>query len=135
MKALVIVPKIRSSNYLEMLASELPALKERSHSIREPSLPSLERLILVDNCPDRAEYLLKLEDVPSAIPFGELLAWDDPTDLKSIAEDLDQHDVINLQFTRLAFSVMAMASNHSCPSIQWDNRLTQSSISDPPQPS
>ncbi|KIK70178.1 hypothetical protein GYMLUDRAFT_236596 [Collybiopsis luxurians FD-317 M1] len=96
-KHLVVVPALRSSRYLSMLAEHFPALVNSSPGdIQEPSLPDLKNLIVVNNLDEHA--LIK-----PAVDWREIILWSEGTReaqlVKEIARGLDKDDVINLQFT------------------------------------
>lgn len=100
-KVLVVVPQIRTSKYIDLLVSSTPSLASSSR-IEDPVLPSLKHIIVTDNCADVKDFQTELGKVKAAIPFGDLLLFNDAgagTAVDSISSSLDQHDVINLQFT------------------------------------
>ena len=111
---LVFVPKIRTSNYFSILAEAMPSLLSAptsSDSIDIPELPTLRKLVLVQN-----EGSCDADDSPvrtakddaifrRTIDFREILKWSpsllEAGLLESIKWSLRKDDVINLQFTRL----------------------------------
>ncbi|KAJ8078598.1 hypothetical protein PM082_012881 [Marasmius tenuissimus] len=102
-KHLFVVPRIRSSAYLEMLASKLPDLKNSARGeIQDPNLPELRNLVVVDNQDAYRDQLSKL-DIKPIIDWREVMLWREDTREKntvwSIAESLTKDDVVNMQFT------------------------------------
>ncbi|GLB39151.1 putative AMP-binding enzyme C-terminal domain [Lyophyllum shimeji] len=102
-KHLFVVPRIRSSAYIEMLAGILPGLKEsKPGEIEVEGLPELRNLVVVDN---KGEYQAQLDKlgVRSTIDWREIFMWREDTrerDLqRDISASLKKDDVINLQFT------------------------------------
>lgn len=102
--ALIVVPRIRTSDYLQLLSDNLTTLPgAEPGNIQDPRLPSLRHLIVVNNSStidyDRPRTL----DLKAALDFGDLFIYDDPSAnamLSRRTRELDQHDVMNLQFTR-----------------------------------
>ncbi|KAJ7234640.1 hypothetical protein B0H12DRAFT_1327657 [Mycena haematopus] len=87
---LVIVPRIRSSFYPEMLKDKLP------------ELPTLRNLVVVDNTghfPQEADKL----GLGNWIDWRDIMVWDESACEKSlqkeISSSLHRDDIINLQFT------------------------------------
>ncbi|KAL0576077.1 hypothetical protein V5O48_005905 [Marasmius crinis-equi] len=102
-KHLFVVPRIRSSAYLEMFASKLPDLKNSARGdIQDPNLPELRNLVVVDNHDAYWDQLSKL-DMKPVIDWREIMLWREDTREKkivqSIAESLKKDDVMNMQFT------------------------------------
>ncbi|KAG9013105.1 hypothetical protein FRB90_006277 [Tulasnella sp. 427] len=100
-KALVVVPQMRSSKYVDLLVSSVPSLATFSR-IEDPAIPSLKQIIVADNCADPHAFEAELGKVKAAIPFGDILVFNDSeanTAVNNLTDSLDQHDVINLQFT------------------------------------
>ncbi|KAJ7039801.1 hypothetical protein C8F04DRAFT_949273 [Mycena alexandri] len=87
---LFVVPRIRSSSYLEMLKEKLPDL----HTLRN--------LVVVDNTGILTQEADKL-DLRSRIDWREIMVWDESSHesnlQKEISSSLQKDDVINLQFT------------------------------------
>jgi acyl-CoA synthetase (AMP-forming)/AMP-acid ligase II len=111
---LFVVPQIRSSSYLEMLAEKFPDLRNSSPgTIQDPSLPELRNLVVVDNTGQFTQEANKL-GLKSWIDWREIMVWDASSresDLqKDISKSLHKDDVINLQFTRY-FSPGSSRSN------------------------
>jgi acyl-CoA synthetase (AMP-forming)/AMP-acid ligase II len=101
---LIVVPRIRSSAYLEMLATELPSLKSAPQGdIQDPAVPDLKNIVVVDNEGAFKTELDKL-DMRCTIDWREVLLWREDTHeqklVDEIASSLHKDDVINLQFTR-----------------------------------
>ncbi|KAG6827598.1 hypothetical protein H0H92_011171 [Tricholoma furcatifolium] len=102
-KHLFIVPRIRSSAYIEMLSQALPNLKNsRPGDIQCEELPELKNLVVVDNAGEHQQELANLE-VHSTIDWREILIWREDTKegalQRKISISLKKDDVINLQFT------------------------------------
>ncbi|TDL24641.1 acetyl-CoA synthetase-like protein [Rickenella mellea] len=101
---LFLVPRIRTSSYLESLSVEAPSLKS-SHpgNISAEELPHLRHLVIVDNTSDHNEFLKTTQEVKCAVDFREILVWrEDGREKRTrseILQSLDKDDVINLQFT------------------------------------
>ncbi|KAJ7336305.1 hypothetical protein DFH08DRAFT_878382 [Mycena albidolilacea] len=87
---LVIVPRIRSSSYAEMLKDKLP------------ELPKLRNLVVVDNTGQFHQEADKL-GLKNWIDWREIMVWGESSRehnlQKEISSSLDKDDVINLQFT------------------------------------
>lgn len=102
-RALITVPRIRSSDYLELLKSKLPSLLTTAPgSVYDPTLPSLRHLIIFNNTRGGNEHA-PYPDITAAMDFRDLLVYDDAISDASLArttKTLDEHDVMNLQFTR-----------------------------------
>ncbi|KAF9266062.1 acetyl-CoA synthetase-like protein [Marasmius fiardii PR-910] len=102
-KHLFVVPRIRTSAYLEMLSSKLPDLKNSARGdIQDPNLPELRNLVLVDNQDAYQDELVKLEMKP-VIDWREVIMWSEDAREKAIVRDvaasLKKDDVVNMQFT------------------------------------
>ncbi|KAG5654579.1 hypothetical protein H0H81_000104 [Sphagnurus paluster] len=102
-KHLFVVPRIRSSAYVEMLGGLMPDLKHSQPGhIQTEELPELRNLVLVDN---HGEYQAELEKlgVRSTIDWREIIMWrEDSHERKTqrdISASLEKDEVINLQFT------------------------------------
>ncbi|OCH93936.1 acyl-CoA synthetase [Obba rivulosa] len=101
---LFLVPRLRSSAYISMLADALPALRHSAPgNIQEPELPTLRHLVVVDNTGDPELFQKEMSKTRCAIDFREVLVWreDGPEArrVQEIAGGLHCDDVINLQFT------------------------------------
>ncbi|KAG9004116.1 hypothetical protein FRB93_010464 [Tulasnella sp. JGI-2019a] len=101
-RALVIVPRIRSSNYLELLRSKLLTLSAATPgNIDDPILPSLRHLIVFNNSTGD-EDRTPIADIKASMNFHDLFLYDDQSMdavLARTTKTLDEDDVINLQFT------------------------------------
>ncbi|KAG6861288.1 hypothetical protein C0995_001842 [Termitomyces sp. Mi166 len=102
-KHLFVVPRIRSSAYVEMLTQVLPNLKySQPGDIQCEELPELKTLVVVDNTGKYQEELVKI-DVSSIIDWREILIWREDTKERNlqheISASLRKDDIINLQFT------------------------------------
>ncbi|KAJ6590598.1 hypothetical protein DFH09DRAFT_1026692 [Mycena vulgaris] len=98
-----VVPRIRSSAYIEMLAERFPDLRNSSPgAIQDPSLPQLRNLVIVDNTGQFKQQAETL-GLKSWIDWREIMVWDQSSPenklQKDISKSLDKDDVINLQFT------------------------------------
>ncbi|KAJ3840166.1 acetyl-CoA synthetase-like protein [Lentinula raphanica] len=96
-KHLVIVPSLRSSQYLKILLERFPSLtSSKPGEIQEEELPELRNLIVVNNRDE--QELAKV-----AIDWREIILWREDTQeaklVRDIARGLDKDEVINLQFT------------------------------------
>lgn len=103
-KHLFVVPRIRSSAYVEMLLQVLPNLKySKPGDIQCEELPELKNLVVVDNTGKYREELDNLS-VNSTIDWREILIWREDTKerhlQRQISALLKKDDIINLQFTR-----------------------------------
>ncbi|KAF9459754.1 hypothetical protein BDZ94DRAFT_1380660 [Collybia nuda] len=102
-KHLFVVPQIRTSSYVQMLAEALPELRNSSAGdIQEPALPDLRNLIVVDNQGMFHKQLDKLQ-IKSTIDWREIIIWREGVQEQKLHRDitksLSKDDVINLQFT------------------------------------
>ncbi|KAL4259867.1 hypothetical protein AB1N83_010678 [Pleurotus pulmonarius] len=102
-KHLFVVPSIRSSAYVEMLATAYPDLRESPPGcIQEEALPELRNLVVFDKSGNLEEKLDKL-DIKCAVDWREIMAWREDTSearmQREITHSLEKDDVINLQFT------------------------------------
>lgn len=103
-KHLFVVPRIRSSAYIQLLADLYPSIRSaHPGEIQEEALPDLRNIVVVDNeesC--RAE--LDALGVKSLIDWREVFVWrQDRVSLdqqrQAAADSLHKDEVINLQFT------------------------------------
>ncbi|CAE6434778.1 unnamed protein product [Rhizoctonia solani] len=104
---LILTPTIRKSSLLQGIFDALPTLASTSsgRDIHDPMLPSLRRIFVVDNTGDKALFRKELDRRPCAVDLAEVASAQhgpEPQDEAEMILDrpLDQHDVINLQFTR-----------------------------------
>jgi hypothetical protein len=86
-----------------MFSSEFPGLcSSTPEDVREPALPELRNLVIVDNKGEARKHELK-----SAIDWREIMIWREDTKEgwlhKEISSSLHKDDIINLQFTRFVF--------------------------------
>lgn len=106
-KALVISPTLRSSDYLKELVKQLPSITSADPNlIKDPRLPSLRTLVVVDNQPSDDKFEQAIKPINAAMDFRDLFV-DDPSSHKWIVWEhhtrtwnRDPHEVVNLQFTR-----------------------------------
>ena len=108
-KTLIFVPRIRSSDYLRMLAQTFPEIRgAKPGEIQVEDLPDLRSLVLVDN-EESAHNDLALLRIKSMIDWRELLMWQEGHGAakarRDIAARLETDDVINLQFTRYIHNI------------------------------
>ncbi|KAH9939850.1 acyl-CoA synthetase [Amylocystis lapponica] len=101
---LFVVPRIRSSAYIRMLADALPALQNSEQGdIQVPALPALRHIIVVNDGPDEAHFRTVMDIAKCTVDFREVLVWrEDGVERRRVEEltaALDKDDVINLQFT------------------------------------
>jgi hypothetical protein len=103
-KHLFFVPRMRSSDYVRMLAQTFPEIRStKPGEIQLEDLPELRNLVLVDN-EDTAHNDLAQLRIKSMVDWRELLMWREGHGMAQAREDitvrLGKEDVINLQFTR-----------------------------------
>ncbi|KAH8116133.1 acetyl-CoA synthetase-like protein [Phellopilus nigrolimitatus] len=101
---LVLVPRIRSSNYLNSLTESIPSLtSSKPGSISVEKLPALRNILVVDNTSGSDECQKLLDDVRCAIDFREAFIWSENSNERKIMMDLQRtvmnEDIVNLQFT------------------------------------
>ncbi|KAH9983134.1 acetyl-CoA synthetase-like protein [Russula compacta] len=102
---LFLVPQIRTSSYLTLLAEALPSFRRFSPGdLQEEALPDLKHIVVVDNTHQPKKFHEMLGDFYCAVDFREVLQWQDGgTKENRLVEEtkntLDKDDVINLQFT------------------------------------
>ena len=108
---LFLVPQIRTSSYLTLLAEALPSLRKFSPgNIQEEALPDLRHVVVIDNTHQPKRFHEILGDIHCAVDFREVLLWQDGgtkenRQVEERMKTLDKGDVINIQFTRsLSFS-------------------------------
>lgn len=110
---LFINPKLRSSNYLQLLAEALPTFASSPVST-DPALPSLQNLVVVDNIPTNGIFQEELKRIPRAIDFRDIFVWREDGaiagQVQKLSNSLGSDDIINLQFTRhVAFTIQLPA--------------------------
>ncbi|KAH9077898.1 acetyl-CoA synthetase-like protein [Lactarius deliciosus] len=101
---LFMVPQIRTSSYLTLLAEALPSLRKFSPGeIQEEALPALKHVVVIDNTHEPKRFREMLGDIRCAVDFREALLWSDKGKegrlVKETQGSLNKDDVINLQFT------------------------------------
>ena len=87
-KIFITTPKLNIRSHLPLIKHLVPSL---SLSQPSPTLPSLKHVIIINNSgtiPSDLDNFLRFDQLPK----GQV-------DLGSIQKTLDQHDVVNLQFT------------------------------------
>jgi hypothetical protein len=92
----VVVPHIRTSSYLDMLASVAPALSRSrpGTDLDIPELATLRRILVFDDGSTNSKSNL----IDKFTNLREVFQWE-----RSAREErvvMDKEDVINLQFTR-----------------------------------
>jgi hypothetical protein len=103
---LFLVPQIRTSFYLTLLAEAFPSLRRFSPGhIEEDALPDLRHIVVIDNTHQPKKFHEMLGDIHCAVDFREVLLWQDGDTkearlIEEIRKTLDKDDAINLQFTR-----------------------------------
>ena len=103
---LFLVPQIRTSSYLTLLAEALPSLRSFSPGdIQEEALPDLRHVVVIDNTHQPKRFHEMLGDIHCAVDFREVLLWQDGGSkegrlVEETRKTLDKDDVINLQSTR-----------------------------------
>ncbi|KAK0438327.1 uncharacterized protein EV420DRAFT_1280087 [Desarmillaria tabescens] len=103
-KHLFVVPRIRSSAYIQLLVDLYPSIRSaHPGEIQEEALPNLRNIVVVDNEESCRAELDALE-VKSLIDWREVFVWrQDRISLdqrrQAAAESLHKDDIINLQFT------------------------------------
>ena len=103
---LFLVPQIRTSSYLTLLAEALPSLRKFCPGdIQEEVLPDLKHVVVIDNTHQPKRFHEILGDIHCAVDFREVLLWQDGgTKENRIVDEriktLDKDDVTNIQFTR-----------------------------------
>lgn len=102
---LFITPRLRSSDYISLLSSNIPNVTTNRGPLQDSAVPSLRTIVLVDNLSHNdVDFASEKAKIPAAIDFREVLVWreDDPlkTEVDQLASSLNSDDVVNLQFTR-----------------------------------
>ena len=102
------VPRIRSSDYVRMLAQTFPEIRSaKPGEIQVQDLPELRNLVLVDNDGTAHNDLAELR-IKSMVDWREVLMWREGHGAaqarRDITAKLEKDDVINLQFTRYVTS-------------------------------
>jgi acyl-CoA synthetase (AMP-forming)/AMP-acid ligase II len=128
---LFLVPQIRTSSYLTLLAEALPSLRTFSPGdIQEEALPDLRHVVVIDNTHQPKKFHEMLGDIHCAVDFREVLLWQEggakETRLVEEAKKtLDKDDVINLQFTRSFLLSRNGRSLHAEFNLKWDDRISK----------
>ncbi|KAH9992273.1 acetyl-CoA synthetase-like protein [Russula vinacea] len=95
---LFLVPQIRTSSYLTLLAEALPSLRKFSPGdIQEEALPGLKHVIVVDNTHQPKKFHEMLGDIHCAVDFR----WGTKENrlVEESMKTLNKDDVVNIQFT------------------------------------
>ena len=125
---LFLVPQIRTSSYLTLLAEALPSLRKFSPGgIQEEALPDLRHLVVIDNTHQPKKFHEMLGDIHCAVDFREVLLWQEGSTrehriMEEAKKTLDKDDVINLQFTRSFSFSRTRRSLRAEFNLKWDNR-------------
>jgi|SRR6266850_4015001 len=128
---LFLVPQIRTSSYLTLLAEALPSLRKFCPGdIQEEALPDLRHVIVIDNTHQPKKFHEMLGDIHCAVDFREVLLWQEggakETRLVEEAKKtLDKNDVINLQFTRSFLLSRNGRCSHAEFNPKWDDRVSK----------
>ncbi|KAI0065254.1 acetyl-CoA synthetase-like protein [Artomyces pyxidatus] len=101
---LFLVPQIRTSSYLTLLAEALPSLRGSSPGgIQEEKIPELKHIVVVDNTGELKKFYDIIGDVKCATDFREVLMWREDGREKRLVEEIGQtlheDEIVNLQFT------------------------------------
>ncbi len=123
---LFLVPQIRTSSYLTLLAEALPSLRKFSPGdIQEEALPDLKHVVVIDNTSQPKKFHELLGDIRCAVDFREVLLWPDKGKEGRLVEEatgsLNKDDVINLQFTRSFSFSWNGQSQHTESDSKWDD--------------
>lgn len=123
---LFMVPQIRTSSYLTILAEALPSLRTFSPGeIQEEVLPGLKHVVVIDNTHEPKRFHEMLGDIRCAVDFREVLLWSDKGKegrlVKETQGSLNKDDVINLQFTRSFSFSRNGQSQHTETNSKWDD--------------
>ncbi|ETW75925.1 hypothetical protein HETIRDRAFT_436850 [Heterobasidion irregulare TC 32-1] len=99
-----LVPQIRKSSYLSLLADALPSLRDASPgNIQEEQLPELKHIVAVDNLSDLKKFQEIQQNIKCVADFREVLIWgDDGRESRAVEEmtrSLHKDDIMNMQFT------------------------------------
>ena len=109
---LVVVPRIRTTNYLDSLLGAIPSLAScKANEISVETLPDLKRIILVDDT-NNAEEVRRMKDRMSCVvDFREAFLWEESVREREAVDKIQSKancdDIINLQFTRLVSMLVA----------------------------
>lgn len=102
---LFVVPRIRSSAYLQMLSSIFPSLLSTSpgQPLNLERLPDLKNIVVIDDMGGGKDLETEMVNVKPAVDFREILVWREAereqSEVRKLEASLQKHDVINLQFT------------------------------------
>ena len=123
---LFLVPQIRTSSYLTLLAEALPSLRKFSPgNIQEEALPDLKHVVVVDNTHQPKKFHEILGDIHCAVDFREVLLWQDKSKEGRLVEEtkgsLNKDDEVNLQFTRSFSFSWSGRAQHTESNSKWDN--------------
>ena len=136
---LVVVPQIRTSQYLSMLSTAIPSLTScRPGEIAVPEIPELRNILVVNDTiatgsgghPQAigANFQKIMDEVPCAIDFRELMMWSGGMKEQSAIQDINRGasnvDIVNLQFTRYG-SMTAFWNISLIHSVQWNDRPSE----------
>ncbi|KAF8970222.1 hypothetical protein BDZ97DRAFT_1694974 [Flammula alnicola] len=103
-KHLFVVPRLRSSAYVRMLAEAFPEIRSaHPGELQIADIPELRNLVVVDNAQEAQADLAKLH-IKGTVDWREILIWREVYTQESrvqmdISSGLKNDEVINLQFT------------------------------------
>ncbi|KAH8880141.1 acetyl-CoA synthetase-like protein [Thozetella sp. PMI_491] len=92
----------RGRDNLPLLEALAPDLKQKGGIVESPQIPSLRRIVVLDNTPSHPLVKSPLQDNPALTPFTELInAWPSAPSSKPVVPDspLSSDETINIQFT------------------------------------
>lgn len=100
---LFVVPSIRSSTYVRMLAETFPEMRSmHPGELQIEDLPSLRNFVVVDNAEEAREDLAKLH-IQSMVDWREIPIWNESAREARIQTEMEKNlhrdDIVNLQFT------------------------------------
>lgn len=103
---LFVVPRIRSSNYLHVLASVFPSLSSASpgRPLNLERLPDLRNIVVFNDLDSEKDFEEEIGVIQPAVDFREVLVWrengHEHSTVQALERSLHEDEVINLQFTR-----------------------------------
>jgi hypothetical protein len=114
---LFLVPRIRTSDYLQMLSASAPGIAASAPGeVRDAALPALRNVVVLDDAfAPRGVAAGAARDIKSAVDFRDVFVWEggghgrEERAVRALADSLHQDDIINMQFT-------SCVAPSSCPS-------------------
>lgn len=91
-QALIVVPQLRGSRYVDLLKTRLQTLNSASAGtdINDPEIPSLRHLVIVNNLKDDSGFQDLLNRTPGAMDFRDLFMFENDValdaNLKAVTE-------------------------------------------------